>query len=64
MEVTFGWDLPLLSWFRDSKVEEDERYFELGLMTDAKMERLLLIGRKLAVNGNCLTWDGEDSLVL
>lgn len=48
-----------ISWFRDSKVEEDEKYFELASMTDARKERLLWIGRRLAVSGKWLTWDNE-----
>ena len=50
-----------VSWFRDSKVEEDEKYFELASMTDARKERLLWIGRQLASSGLWLTWDDEAS---
>jgi len=48
-----------ISWFRDSKVEEDEKYFELASMTDQRKERLLWLGRRLATSGRWLTWDNE-----
>lgn len=47
------------SWFKDSRVEEDEKYFELASMADQRKERLLWLGRRLAESGRWLTWDDE-----
>lgn len=46
-----------ISWFKDSKVEEDEKYFELASMTDQRKERLLWLGRRLAASSKWLTWE-------
>ena len=48
-----------ISWFRNSKVEEDEKYFELASMTNQRKERLLWLGRRLATSGQWLIWDNE-----
>ena len=45
------------SWFHDSQVEEDEKYFELASMMNPRKERLLWIGRRLASSNSWLTWD-------
>ena len=46
-----------VSWFKESKVEEDEKYFELPSMADQRKERILWLGRRLAASGKWLTWD-------
>lgn len=47
------------SWFCGSTFEEDAWYLELASMTEARRERLLWIGRRLADSGKWLTWDDE-----
>ncbi|CAG9996048.1 unnamed protein product [Clonostachys byssicola] len=44
-------------WFKDSKVEEDEKQFELASMVDQRKERLLWLGRRIASTGRWLTWN-------
>ncbi|KAK7219219.1 hypothetical protein V2G26_007222 [Clonostachys chloroleuca] len=44
-------------WFSDSKVEEDEKQFELASMADQRKERLLWLGRRIASTGKWLTWN-------
>jgi hypothetical protein len=46
-----------IRWFKDSLVEEGEKDFELPSMGDQRKERVLWLGRRLAVSGNWLTWD-------
>jgi hypothetical protein len=45
------------NWFRDARVEEDEKHFELPSMTDQRKERILWLGRRMAGNGTHLTWN-------
>jgi hypothetical protein len=44
------------NWYRDARVEEDEKQFELPSMTDQRKERILWLGRRLARSGRWLTW--------
>ncbi|VUC30414.1 unnamed protein product [Clonostachys rosea] len=44
-------------WFKESKVEEDEKQFELASMVDQRKERLLWLGRRIASTGRWLTWN-------
>jgi hypothetical protein len=55
--LVYAEDYYPVSWFRGSKVEEDEKYFELASMIDQRKERLLWLGRRLAASGRWLTWD-------
>jgi hypothetical protein len=45
------------NWYRDARVEEDEKQFELPSMTDQRKERILWLGRRMAGNGTHLTWN-------
>lgn len=45
------------NWYRDARVEEDEKQFELPSMTDQRKERILWLGRRLARSGKWLTWN-------
>jgi hypothetical protein len=46
-----------VSWFKDSKLEENEKWFELASTDHQRKERLLWLGRRLATSGQWLTWD-------
>ncbi|KAF4124398.1 hypothetical protein GMORB2_5064 [Geosmithia morbida] len=46
-------------WFRDSRVEEEEKFFEMTSMMETRKERILWLGRRLANHKRWLTWDGE-----
>ncbi|RFU79836.1 telomerase-binding est1a [Trichoderma arundinaceum] len=50
-----------LKWFSGEAVEEDEKYFEQASMVDARKERILWIGRRIASLGKWLMWDGESA---
>ncbi|KAK2036772.1 hypothetical protein LZ31DRAFT_482855 [Colletotrichum somersetense] len=43
-------------WFA-SKMDDDERYFEMPSMTEERQERCLWLGCRLASSGNWLTYD-------
>jgi hypothetical protein len=45
------------NWYRDARVEEDEKQFELPSMTDQRKERILWLGRRMARTGTHLTWN-------
>jgi hypothetical protein len=47
-------------WFRNDKVDEDEKYFELASMSEERKDRILSLGRRIATSGSWLTWN-EDA---
>ncbi|KAF4989226.1 hypothetical protein FGRMN_9239 [Fusarium graminum] len=44
-------------WFRNDKIDEDEKYFELASMSEERKDRILSLGCKIAASGNWLLWD-------
>ncbi|KAF4971241.1 hypothetical protein FSARC_1863 [Fusarium sarcochroum] len=46
-------------WFRNDKVDEDEKYFELASMSEERKDRILSLGCKIATSGTWLLWDEE-----
>lgn len=50
-----------LKWFSGEAVEEDEKYFEQASMVDARKERILWIGRRIASMNKWLRWNEESA---
>ncbi|KAK2005908.1 hypothetical protein LZ32DRAFT_545056 [Colletotrichum eremochloae] len=48
-------------WF-NSKLDDDEKYFEVASMTKERQERCLWLGYRLASSGNWLTYDKSELL--
>ncbi|KAF4952455.1 hypothetical protein FSARC_12627 [Fusarium sarcochroum] len=48
-------------WFRNDKIDEDEKYFELASMSQERKDRILSLGSKIATSGTWLLWDEETS---
>lgn len=48
------------SWFKDCALEEDEKLIELASMTEARTERVLWLGRRIAESGKWLQWNEES----
>ncbi|KAF4447843.1 hypothetical protein F53441_8648 [Fusarium austroafricanum] len=46
-------------WFRNDKIDEDEKYFELPSVSEERKDRILSLGCKIATSGNWLLWDDE-----
>ncbi|KAM5353086.1 hypothetical protein ACJZ2D_017033 [Fusarium nematophilum] len=47
-------------WFK-RKIEEDEKYFELGSMEEERKDRIISLGYKIATGtGNWLIWDDDS----
>ncbi|KAJ4160336.1 hypothetical protein NW754_003461 [Fusarium falciforme] len=46
-------------WFKNDKIDEDEKYFELGSMVEERKDRILTLGCKIAASGSWLIWDPE-----
>ncbi|KAL6355089.1 hypothetical protein LRP88_11566 [Fusarium phalaenopsidis] len=46
-------------WFRNDKIDEDEKYFELGSMVEERKDRILTLGCKIATSGSWLIWNPE-----
>ncbi len=46
-------------WFSSDKLEDDEKMFELPSLADERRQRILWLGRQIAVTGKWLTWDGK-----
>ncbi|KAM0344031.1 hypothetical protein ACHAPU_007934 [Fusarium lateritium] len=46
-------------WFRNDKIDEDEKYFELASMSEERKDRILSLGCKIAASGNWLLWDDD-----
>lgn len=46
-------------WFKNDKIDEDEKYFELASMVEERRDRILTLGRKIATSGSWLIWDPE-----
>ncbi|KAI1489639.1 hypothetical protein F5X96DRAFT_679641 [Biscogniauxia mediterranea] len=44
-------------WFANSKVDDDEKYFEVPSMTDERKERILWLGCRIAEAGKWLAYD-------
>ncbi|RSL49327.1 hypothetical protein CEP53_009188 [Fusarium sp. AF-6] len=44
-------------WFKNDKIDEDEKYFELGSMVEERKDRILTLGCKIATSGSWLIWD-------
>ncbi|KAM5353070.1 hypothetical protein ACJZ2D_017051 [Fusarium nematophilum] len=44
-------------WFKNNKIDEDEKYFELASMVEERKDRILSLGCKLAAPGTWLVWD-------
>ncbi|KAF4978766.1 hypothetical protein FZEAL_4911 [Fusarium zealandicum] len=47
-------------WFKNDKIDEDEKYFELPSMVEERKDRVLSLGCKIATPGTWLIWN-EDS---
>lgn len=47
-------------WFRNDKIDEDEKYFELASMSEERKDRILSLGCRIATSGKWLLWD-EDT---
>ncbi|ROT35436.1 hypothetical protein SODALDRAFT_363262 [Sodiomyces alkalinus F11] len=48
-----------LDWFTNEKTDDEERYFELPSMMDARRVRCLWLGRRIARQGKWLLYDAE-----
>jgi hypothetical protein len=46
-------------WFRNDKIDEDEKYFELTSMSEERKDRILSLGCQIATSGNWLIWNPE-----
>ncbi|KAJ4324005.1 hypothetical protein N0V84_004099 [Fusarium piperis] len=46
-------------WFKNDKIDEDEKYFELGSMVEERRDRILTLGCRIAASGSWLIWDPE-----
>jgi hypothetical protein len=46
-------------WFKNDKIDEDEKYFELGSMVEERKDRILTLGCKIATLGSWLIWEPE-----
>lgn len=46
-------------WFKNDKIDEDEKYFELGSMVEERKDRILTLGCKIATSGSWLIWNPE-----
>ncbi|KAI8663476.1 EST1-DNA-bind domain-containing protein [Fusarium keratoplasticum] len=46
-------------WFKNNKIDEDEKYFELGSMVEERKDRILTLGCKIAASGSWLIWKPE-----
>ncbi|KAM6533213.1 hypothetical protein FALCPG4_006227 [Fusarium falciforme] len=46
-------------WFKNDKIDEDEKYFELGSMVEERKDRILSLGCKMATSGSWLIWNPE-----
>ncbi|KAI8715184.1 EST1-DNA-bind domain-containing protein [Fusarium sp. LHS14.1] len=46
-------------WFKNDKIDEDEKYFELGSMVEERKDRILTLGCKIAASGSWLIWNPE-----
>lgn len=55
--LIYAEDLFPENWYRDARVEEDEKQFELPSMTDQRKERILWLGRRIARTNKHLTWN-------
>lgn len=44
-------------WFINTKIDEDEKLFELPSMMETRKERILSLGYRLSATRNWLTWD-------
>ncbi|KAK7416382.1 hypothetical protein QQZ08_012016 [Neonectria magnoliae] len=44
-------------WFRNHKIDEDEKYFELGSMAEERKDRILSLGCAIATSGSWLIWN-------
>jgi hypothetical protein len=48
-------------WFRNDKIDEDEKYFELASMAEERRDRILSLGCSIATSGSWLLWDEQTS---
>jgi hypothetical protein len=46
-------------WFTNEKIDEEEKYHELGSMTAERKERILWLGLRVANHGHGLNYDGQ-----
>lgn len=46
-------------WFKNDKIDEDEKYFELGSMVEERKDRILSLGCKMATSGSWLIWNPD-----
>lgn len=46
-------------WFRNNKIDEDKKYFELTSMSEERKDRILFLGCKIASSRSWLIWDPE-----
>ncbi|KAK1489166.1 hypothetical protein CABS01_17152 [Colletotrichum abscissum] len=46
-------------WFTATKVDDDEKYFEVASMMEERSQRCLWLGCRLATSGKWLTYDEE-----
>ncbi|KAF5003504.1 hypothetical protein FDECE_9957 [Fusarium decemcellulare] len=46
-------------WFKNDKIDEDEKYFELASMVEERKDRILSLGCQIAASGTWLIWDPE-----
>ena len=46
-------------WFKNDKIDEDEKYFELGSMVEERKDRILTLGCKIAASGSWLIWNPD-----
>ena len=46
-------------WFHNERLDETDRYLETESKTLVRVERILWIGRRIAVSAKWLTWDEE-----
>lgn len=47
-------------WFENDKIDDDDRYLEPASKTVERQERILWIGRRVAISGKWLTWDAAN----
>jgi hypothetical protein len=48
-------------WFRNDKIDEDEKYFELESMAEERRHRILSLGYSIATSGTWLIWNEKTS---
>lgn len=47
-------------FFRNDKIDDDEKYFEVASMTEERIERILWLARRIAAHNKWLTYDNTS----